>query len=1371
MSAPARPTSTTKTPSRSAKSAGRTHSKASVPQTDTPGADDGEDTSSEEESSASSKKKDEGPKPPSDLFVRGWGARRVPDTLLSYTPGEGVYSAAGKQLLDWAPVVTRNLVTRSPRGKATAQLVTLVIGDETATVPFADVADGSVWRETFPNVAGGHARQVRDALAAIVKQLAADLPMTSTIPAWTVEGRLQVPPADILPTGYLETAGDTEGYRKLLAECAKEPSVALVQGLAVGGLFVRPIMESRPSLQAYIVHMCGRSRRGKSTATRATAGIFGRPTISGVVRKWNVSASGLNAWLREMSLLTGFRDEISNARFRDTDYEAMVLSATEGAGRDTATKTNRSRESEGDWYGALISTGNKSILGRVANEAAAARVIELTTPITNDPKQAKVIDALAMAHYGHGLAALLESDWTPAKFEKALNTAAELLGLPENGGVEETLCWNLAFGIAGAKVLADLFDVQDLAAVATTAATTRFAELRMGLRDRGESPGARLRAALVGAVASSPGQFPSREKYVENLSLSFGVKDVAGWDLSDETHTADLAVISTRLRSIAEAGGVEDLKSAMDDLRAEGLLITRRDGKATNQLKVAGKNRPVYLFRHLFEDDDTETSGATGLPEPEQETASDQHEEAGSPGSPAVQEPLDYEKTGPDQGGSPNGSPGSPETGYRNTPSDQDGSPSSPSSPEKQTHGEDAVAAELAAWIAETEAAIQGADTAFFRSQRWTEMVAELQEGAEAGVFPLDEVARLRALHDARTRALASEAVIPAQRGSDLTESVRSPQAASRTHPRSPRGSAAPSTTPADDVLSAVGIDVVRGKLTASPAALPDGIATLPQLLEWAAGLNLGKVKPIPDNKRIRYDGLIYITAEAATALGLPDEAPGQKVNNKTNKLGAALRKAGWEWVESRGLTGYTSIYRGKGAAKASLRLCVLPWRQAEKEGNAPEFQELAGGDGPQAAALARRQNRIAAVGMPLLWTSAASGLELLGDHKPPRIHAKGDDGRWVTDESGAYVWTQNPASVEATPVPMPLPLLHHAHPGAAGRAPEDTVVEEDFMWSRGGATPVLSAAEASQPWAVTVDTVTSFAAVLENLRVPLGTYTPGGPTQLENTSSEVRRLYGFAKADLRGLPIEDGLPHFAGEGYEPDGPGWYALNTIYYAMREYGHDGHVSQTLITDRSGRLFDTWWPAIRDEYLRIMDSVGVPADLRGQAFLDAYATWKDRADEDTLAVQAALKMVYKGAIGKLGQGPSGDIDTWVANLAKQPWNRRDIRAYVLGEARTRTHRRYRLTRKYTGFSPFAVFRDCAVYALPEPTPLPLMSPDEDPETGKPIRGALRLGIRPGDVKPEGVAPLADLLDRCAQMVAENPAARPNPASITAHWNEED
>lgn len=545
----------------------------------------------------------------------------------------------------------------------------------------------------------------------------------------------------------------------------------------------------------------------------------------------------------------------------------------------------------------------------------------------------------------------------------------------------------------------------------------------------------------------------------------------------------------------------------------------------------------------------------------------------------------------------------------------------------------------------------------------------------------------------------------------------------------------------------AAGVDVVNGVLVGYPHALPEKTKNIVQVLDHAATLSLGA--PMLGQKWRRHDGIVYLSDAAAAYLKLPKTPP------KAGRVITALANAGWNLGKSGLSEGYATVYRGdpKTPEHVSLRLVIVPYlRTARNE--APEFKVMGAdeddGTAP-AARLARRQIRLGILtGTPMLYTEGVTGLGLLRQLRPEKLAVRDETGRYERDADNKLIMRQAPFSVEMNGAAMPFCVLHAAHPDARDRTDDQVAQEEDYgAWVRGGDrySPEFTEVERGHPYAISFDTVTSFASVLTRLPVPLGSYRREASVR---AAAAGRSVHGFGTADLSKLKVDELLPHFATpSGLRPEGPRPYSFHTLKYAHDHYGWDGPITDCWVTDRAAALFEHWWGALRDVYLNLMAECGVAPDLTDQEFIDAYARYKQVGDPDTVALIAMIKSLYKATIGKFRQGPRKDEEeaAWAERIATDPWARTDIRAYVLAAARCIAHYRYRKTLELTGRAPFAVWHDAAVYTTATDSPLEIGKTLYGPN-GKPIGGTVRLGARPGCMKPEGIAPIGALLARVAE-----------------------
>ena len=529
---------------------------------------------------------------------------RVPGALpWSYKPGVGVWRDQGTQILTWCPVVTRHLAAWSGRGEIVGRRFTIKVGGESATVPHDQVADGSCWSR-FPAAIGAGGRDERQALLAIVEDQAHRLELIPLHPRWA-DGALVLPPADALMRGYTDTTGSWSDWCAMVRTVVDSPRIAMVMGLAVGGLYVQPL-----GRQSYVVHMGGGSSVGKTTTAEVTASIFGSP--GDVIEAWSGTVNSVTAQLRGLHCLTAFRDELGASGFRAEQLSALMFRVTQGAERAVSTRTGEYRESQGSWHGAVISTGNHSIVGGIANEGIAARVIEPPLPMTSSAAHSDALRDMVSLSYGHGLVALADAKVSPAVFAVWAREAGAAIPLP-GGGPERRIGEHLAMGVAGARLLAQVTGVPELVDAAIVAARETLAELVARLEDHGVRPGDRLLAAVAGAVASNPGAFPTRRAYEMAIATDRAPREVWGWDLTNDQLPGEIAIIDKMMRKITDPQGIEDAGIALRELDGRGDLIrpaARGCRNLARDIKVNGKKFRAYHLRNVFTQSDDESEAA-----------------------------------------------------------------------------------------------------------------------------------------------------------------------------------------------------------------------------------------------------------------------------------------------------------------------------------------------------------------------------------------------------------------------------------------------------------------------------------------------------------------------------------------------------------------------------------------------------------------------------------------------------------------------------------------------------------------------------------------------------------------------------------------
>lgn len=576
-------------------------------------------------------------------------------------------------------------------------------------------------------------------------------------------------------------------------------------------------------------------------------------------------------------------------------------------------------------------------------------------------------------------------------------------------------------------------------------------------------------------------------------------------------------------------------------------------------------------------------------------------------------------------------------------------------------------------------------------------------------------------------------------------ESTSAPARTTRSNRSTRPGVRTRATATADGpaLVAAVAVDADdAGRLVVDVDGIPAPAGDcLADLFAWlATRLPLGTERLHKDGRRS--NGTVCLSAQACRVLEIPQALP------KSKAAVTALEKRLSQEAETAGLSmgqlGSATLRvfeteAPKRGAKISLRLLIVPWLASPKDGSAERISDYTaslaqGPEGePDARTLARRLRTFAAdVGFPARATAAVTARDLLDAVRPRE--------EWGEDRRRVLKADALPSGDLCVPV-----AAGRRHPLTAGRLPHDAGLcwEEDYHWER-----VPTAEELALPWAVAVDVSASYLSVAESLRVPVG--------PLQHTTAPVwdgGKTAGLWLCDFTGLAVEDVLPHPATpNGKAPDRPRWYATPTVAYMVTAYGFDpAAIGEAYVSTNTAQLFRQWAPRIRDAYKRQLAVLGLADGMEETEFLAAHAARKDTRGEveraDAVVLVAAYQELYKKGVGRwcyqadAEEMPEAD---WLDKVVKHWSYRPEIRFHVIAAARIATHRRMRKTYQLTGRAPFGVGVDSLLYACEDRSVLPLIPHGED---GRPVAGALRLGVAPGSVKHDKTIPMDDVREHLA------------------------
>lgn len=551
----------------------------------------------------------------------------MPQGTWAYSTGDdldqcprGVYRESGDDTWMWMaplPYVLSRLIRRTSSGQREATLYRMALSADAASsdVVICDEEEikTGVWASKL-DVALTPSRQIIDgAAAAIVDTAREHAEVRELAPRLSDHGEPELPPSDVGPAGYGDTAEDSDAacvaWNEILTIAARSPRLALTLGAAFGGLYIRPL-----GRLSFFWLMCGDAGLGKTTGVELSAALFGHPDQ--IAQSWYGTSVNVIQELGLLGFLPAFRDDLGAGGFRSQELEKLVLAIANGGNRGTGSKTHLPRRSA-PWHGALISSGNSNILGEVQNEGVARRVIELPTPITHNAADAERLTGdktgwhgLHKEGYGWPLRWLLDAGFDVPGFAARVSSVEHDFPLPDDA-VPRSLARHLAVAVAGIDLLASLIGTDlNLRDTAMTEARQILDQQVAEIREHGITPGERVLSVAREARAARPAAYPTRKKYTEERDSEFPpTREIEGWNLTPDKHPGDLAVLTGKFEELCHQRGVNNVRLGLRELERDGLLIrsNERDGRLRRRLRLGAEQHGVYVF--ALNDDDDESPG------------------------------------------------------------------------------------------------------------------------------------------------------------------------------------------------------------------------------------------------------------------------------------------------------------------------------------------------------------------------------------------------------------------------------------------------------------------------------------------------------------------------------------------------------------------------------------------------------------------------------------------------------------------------------------------------------------------------------------------------------------------------------------------
>lgn len=196
------------------------------------------------------------------------------------------------------------------------------------------------------------------------------------------------------------TNGTMEGTIDVLNKIKQFPMVKMAIYAALSAPLLKKWNES-----PYIFELAGTTSRGKTTALRIAASLYGCPDESkpGFFRQWNATKVSLERYASIMNNLPLFIDDTKNGD-ADRVIKPMIYQFASGQGKGRG--STQGMQISANWQTVLLSTGEQKITSFAKDGGAVARVLSMEgSPFTdtdiNAAREVQNLNKQVSEHYGH----------------------------------------------------------------------------------------------------------------------------------------------------------------------------------------------------------------------------------------------------------------------------------------------------------------------------------------------------------------------------------------------------------------------------------------------------------------------------------------------------------------------------------------------------------------------------------------------------------------------------------------------------------------------------------------------------------------------------------------------------------------------------------------------------------------------------------------------------------------------------------------------------------------------------------------------------------------------------------------------------------
>lgn len=169
-----------------------------------------------------------------------------------------------------------------------------------------------------------------------------------------------------------KTAGDFEEWRKYVEDLRKDN---VILRLVMGAAFVAPAI-SLVGIQPFILHLWGKSGRGKTVSIITAMSIWGDGQLNALTRTLNDTRNTMTSVAGFMHDLPCAYDELQLIKQNGGNYDSLIMTMCGAAERGRMTSNGDVRHSK-KWNGPCLFSGEEAIIRSSSGAGAVNRVVEI----------------------------------------------------------------------------------------------------------------------------------------------------------------------------------------------------------------------------------------------------------------------------------------------------------------------------------------------------------------------------------------------------------------------------------------------------------------------------------------------------------------------------------------------------------------------------------------------------------------------------------------------------------------------------------------------------------------------------------------------------------------------------------------------------------------------------------------------------------------------------------------------------------------------------------------------------------------------------------------------------------------------------------